>query len=82
MSAQKKSRAFEQGRVKALRRMKAPLALTIAASAPPRNPVVRALSARITGAGRHVRSQGAQRRAERVALQRLIGRGLADRSGD
>jgi hypothetical protein len=71
MSAQKRSRAFEQGRVKALRRMKQPMALLIEkTTAPPRNPVARAMAAR-GGAGRHIRSQGAQRRADRVALQRL-----------
>ncbi|MDA8456075.1 hypothetical protein M4R22_14995 [Acidovorax sp. GBBC 3334] len=74
MSAQKRSRAFAEGRVKALRRMKQPIALRIEASAPPRNPVARALAARSLGAGggRHIRSQGAQRRAERVALQRVL----------
>ena len=70
MSAQKRSRAFEQGRVKALRRMKQPMALLIENSAPPRNAVARAMAAR-NGAGRHIRSQGAQRRADRVALQRM-----------
>ncbi|MDA8521138.1 MULTISPECIES: hypothetical protein [Comamonadaceae] len=74
MSAQKRSRAFAEGRVKALRRMKQPIALRIEASAPPRNPVARALAARSLGGGggRHIRSQGAQRRAERVALQRVL----------
>lgn len=74
MSAQKRSRAFEQGRVKALRRMKQPMALHLEASAPPRNPVARALAARSAsgGAGRHIRSQGAQRRADRMALQRSL----------
>ena len=70
MSAQKRSRAFAQGRIKALRRMKQPMALLIENSAPPRNPVARAMATR-NGAGRHIRSQGAQRRADRVALQRM-----------
>ncbi|MFT4243400.1 MAG: hypothetical protein QM569_14100 [Acidovorax sp.] len=71
MSTQKRSRAFEQGQVKALRRMKQPMALLIEkTAAPPRNPVARAMAAR-NGAGRHIRSQGAQRSADRVALQRL-----------
>jgi len=39
-------------------------------AAPPRNPVARAMAAR-NGAGKHIRSQGAQRRADRVALQQL-----------
>lgn len=74
MSAQKPSRAFQEGRVKALRRMKQPLVLHLDAAAPPRNPVARALAARSAsgGAGRHIRSQGAQRRADRVALQRSL----------
>ncbi|GKS96328.1 hypothetical protein [Acidovorax sp. SUPP2825] len=77
MSAQKRSRAFQQGRVKALRRMKQPMVLHLEASAAPRNPVARALAARGTSAaaGKHIRSQGAQRRADRVALQRAVRRG-------
>jgi len=73
MSAHIRSRAFENGRVKALRRMKQPMVLLIETSQPPRNPVARALAARAAsgGAGHHIRSQGAQRRADRVALQRL-----------
>lgn len=74
MSAQKRSRAFQEGRVKALRRMKQPMVLHLETNAPPRNPVARALAARSAsgGAGRHIRSQGAQRRADRVALQRSL----------
>ncbi|ADX46564.1 hypothetical protein Acav_2652 [Paracidovorax avenae ATCC 19860] len=74
MSAQKRSRAYEAGRVKALRRMKQPIALHVEASAPPRNPVARALAARSLGGGggRHIRSQGAQRRADRMALQHAL----------
>ena len=78
MSAKQTSRAFAQGRVKALRRMKQPMALLIERSAPPRNPVARAMGLRASGAGRHVRSQGAQRRADRVALLRLAGGAFAD----
>ena len=77
MSAQKRSRAFAQGRIKALRRMKQPMALLIENSAPPRNPVARAMATR-NGAGRHIRSQGAQRRADRVALQRMARNGFQD----
>ncbi|RAR78318.1 hypothetical protein M5C99_12555 [Acidovorax sp. NCPPB 2350] len=80
MSAQKRSRAFAEGRVKALRRMKQPMALLIEASAPPRNPVARALAARSLGGGggRHIRSQGAQRRTDRMALQRALRDGWQD----
>lgn len=73
MSAKKRSRAFAEGRVKALRRMRQPMVLLIERSEPPRNPVLRALGTRASGAGRHIRSQGAQRRADRVALLRVAG---------
>lgn len=72
MSAKKRSRAFAEGRVKALRRMKQPMKLLIENTAPPRNPVARALGTRASGASRHVRSQGAQRRADRMALLRIV----------
>jgi hypothetical protein len=72
MSAKKTSRAFAEGRVKALRRMKQPMTLVIERSAPPRDPVARALGRRASGAGRHIRSQGAQRRADRMALLRIV----------
>lgn len=79
MSAKKRSRAFAEGRVKALRRMKQPMVLLIEQTAPPRNPVARALGTRASGAGRHIRSQGAQRRADRVALLRVAAtRGIED----
>ncbi len=41
---------------------------------PPRNPVVFAMAHRAasSGAGKHVRSQGATRRAEKVTLQKLV----------
>jgi len=83
MSAKQRSRAFAQGRVKALRRMKQPMMLHLTITAPPRNPVVRALAQRAIGssAGRHIRSQGAQRRADRMALQRALrqpGGGIMD----
>jgi hypothetical protein len=40
----------------------------------PRNPVVRALAERAisSGAGKHIRSAGANRRAETVALQKAL----------
>lgn len=78
MSAKKRSRAFAEGRVKALRRMKQPMVLHIENTLAPRNPVARALGTRASGAGQHVRSQGAQRRADRVALQRLAGRRFSE----
>ena len=76
MSAQKRSRAFEQGRGKALRRMKQPMALLIVADAAPFNLVAKAMAQRrLSGAaGKHIRSQGAQRRADRMALQQVIRR--------
>ena len=43
MSAQKLSRAYAQGEIKKLRRMKQPLVLKLEASGPPRNPVATAL---------------------------------------
>ena len=43
MSAKKKSRAFTEGKVKKLQRMKQPLVLRLEASGPPRNPVLEAL---------------------------------------
>lgn len=77
MNAKKKSRAFAEGRVKTLGRMKQPMVLHIERTEAPRNPVARALGARASGAGRHVRSPGAQRRADRVALQRVASHGDA-----
>lgn len=74
MSAKGFSRDFAQGKVKKLQRMKQPLALKQVIHTSPRNPVVYALAHRAitSGAGKHIRSQGATRRAERVALQRLV----------
>ncbi|MGM9483308.1 hypothetical protein ACS5PN_19080 [Roseateles sp. NT4] len=70
MSAQLRSRALQEGRVKALRRMKQPMTLVLET-----HPVARALSARGSrGAGQHIQSRGAQRRADRVALQALLRR--------
>lgn len=72
MSAQKISRAFAQGAIKKLRRMKQPLVLRLEASGPPRNPVAAALARRSlsSAAGKHIRSPGAQRRADKVALRK------------
>ncbi|HSV47010.1 MAG TPA: hypothetical protein VLJ58_14575 [Ramlibacter sp.] len=74
MSAKMKSRAFASGQVKKLQRMRQPIALRILVQAAPRNPVARAMAQRAlsSAAGRHVRSQGATRRADKVALARLL----------
>ncbi|MDD2179717.1 hypothetical protein OIN59_19935 [Acidovorax sp. D2M1] len=72
MSAKKLSRAFAQGEIKKLRRMKQPLVLKLEASGPPRNPVAIALAQRSlsSAAGKHIRARGAQRRADNVALRK------------
>ena len=74
MSAKKPSRAYAQGEVKKLRRMKQPLVLRLEASDPPRNPVAAALAARSlsSAAGKHIRTRSAQRRADKVALRKAI----------
>lgn len=75
MSDQLRSRALQEGRVKALHRMKQPMTLVLETSIGARDPVARALSARGSrGAGQHIQSRGAQRRADRVALQALLRR--------
>ena len=77
MSAKIFSRDFAVGKVKHLRRMKQPLAMTLTLQLPAlRNPVVQALAHRAStsGAGKHIRSSGAHRRADKVALQRAIQR--------
>jgi hypothetical protein len=75
MSAQLRSRALDEGRAKALRRMKQPMTLVLETGAGARDPVARALGQRgLRGAGRHIQSRGAQRRADRIALQALVRR--------
>jgi hypothetical protein len=75
MSSHLRSRALEEGRVKALRRMKQPMTLVLEAAPGARDPVARALGQRgMRGAGKHIQSRGAQRRADRVALQQLLRR--------
>ncbi|CAM3379194.1 hypothetical protein POHY109586_04790 [Polaromonas hydrogenivorans] len=74
MSAKKKSRAFAEGKVKQLRRMRQPLVLLLPASTP-RNPVAIALQQR-RASGKHIRSRGAQRRADNVALRRALHQNL------
>ncbi|MGL4575653.1 MAG: hypothetical protein ACRCV9_12795 [Burkholderiaceae bacterium] len=73
MSAKHRSRDFALGKVKHLLRMKQPLVLQLDAL-PVRNPVVRALSQRaLSGAaGKHIRTRGAQRRADKVALRKTV----------
>ncbi len=74
MSAKKPSRAFAQGEIKKLQRMKQPLVLKLESLGPPRNPVAVALAQRSlsSAAGKHIRSRGAQRRADTVALRKAI----------
>lgn len=74
MSAKVPSRDFAQGRVKKLQRMRQPVALQLLAQSEPRNFIARALARRSTSsaAGRHVRGRGAQRRADKVALAKLV----------
>jgi hypothetical protein len=70
MSAQLRSRALQEGRVKALRRMKQPMTLVLETS-----PGSHELGQRgLRGEGQHIQSRGAQRRADRVALQALLRR--------
>jgi len=68
MSAQLRSRALEEGRVKALRRLKQSMTMVLETSMPARAPAPRGPR----GAGRHIPSRGAQRRADRMALQALL----------
>lgn len=74
MSAKVFSRDFAQGKVKKLQRMKQLLVVSQTVHINPRNPVVYAMAHRAAsaGAGKHIRAQGAARRAEKVALQRLV----------
>ena len=73
MSAKTFSRDFAQGQIKKLRRIRQPVVMQLSIPSP-RNPVARALAIRSIsgGAGKHIRSQGAQRRADRVALRKAI----------
>lgn len=73
MSAKIFSRDFAEGKVKHLRRMKQPLAFQLG-DLPVRNPVARALAQRAisSAAGKHIRSRGALRRAEKVALGKAL----------
>ena len=80
MSAKTFSRAAAggaQANLKQLRRMRAPLSLQLP---PPRNPIALAMATRSvsSGAGKHIRSQGAQRRADRVALQKAMRQNWGD----
>ncbi len=82
MSAKTFSRAASgaaRANLKQLGRMRAPLALQLPPP-PPRNHVAQALAARSasSAAGRHIRSQGAQRRADRMALQKVMRQNWSD----
>jgi hypothetical protein len=83
MSAKVPSRGFAQGQVKKLQRMKQPLSLQIRLTVEPRNHVARAAALRASSgaAGRHVRSAGALRRADKVALARQV-RGMGRNDND
>lgn len=74
MSAKVFSRDYALGKVKKLRRMKQPLTLNLTVQIEPRNPIVYAMAHRAAsaGAGKHIRSQKAKRRAESVALQKAV----------
>ena len=72
MSAQLRSRALQEGRVKALRRMKQPMTLVLETSPGARDPASRANGSH--GAGQHIQSRGAQRGADRMVLQALLRR--------
>lgn len=74
MSSKFPSRDVAQGKPRKLHRIKAPLVVVLPATQAVRNPVARALASRAaTGAaGKHIRSQSSQRRAERMALQRAV----------
>jgi len=55
--------------------MKQPMSLLLEANPCARDPVGRALAQRgLRGAGEHIQSRGAQRRADRMALQALLRR--------
>ena len=79
MSARQLSREWlqgpSQGNLRKRQHMRQPLALS-AAALPPRNHVAMALAARSASnaAGKHIRQSGAQRRADKVALQKLLRR--------
>ena len=74
MSAKTFSRDFAQGQTKKLRRMRQPLVMQLPPPSP-RNHVARAMVLRASsgGAGKHIRSQGAQRRADKMEVQKQTG---------
>ena len=81
MRAKTGTRAYEEGRGNALRRLKQPQSLVIAVDIRPTNPVAKAMAQRrMSGAaGSHIRSQGAQRRSDRMAMQQALRKdGLGD----
>ena len=74
MSAKVLSRETAQGKAQRLQRKQQSLAGKQSVHVQPRNPVVYAMAHRAAsaGAGKHMRAQGAKRRLEKVALQKLV----------
>ena len=72
MGAKVFPRHYAQGKVKKLQHKQQPLTITIEVP-PPRNPVALAMAHRAasSAAGKHIRTQGAVRRAEKVSLLKL-----------
>ena len=73
MGAKVISRHCAQGKAKKLQHKQQPLTITIEVP-PPRNPVAFAMAHRAasSAAGKHIRTQGAVRRAEKVSLLKLV----------
>ena len=73
MRAKFSPRGTAQGKAQRLQRLQ-PLANKQTVHVQPRNPVVYAMAHRAAsaGAGKHVRAQGAVRRMDKVALQKLV----------
>ena len=73
MSAKLLKRDTAQGKTQ---RLQQPLAMKQTVHVQPSNPVVYAMAHRgaSAGAGKHMRAQGAQRRLEKMALQKLVRR--------
>ncbi len=74
MSAKFLPRETAQGKAQRLQQLQQPLAVKSTVHVQPRNPVVYAMAHRAAsaGAGKHMRAQGAARRMEKVALQKLV----------
>lgn len=74
MSAKEFSRAYQKGEIKKLQRMRKPMLIRVSVECTPRNKVAKALAERSmsSAAGKHIRSRGAQRRADKTALQKAM----------